>query len=288
MKRFIVPMMLVGAVALSTGCPDGTPGKETVRNSWEDMLDELRKMDDESMKKNWKRYYQRAVAELEAKVKDLNEKKIDLLTKKKLAQKDLDELQPKAASAKKLLKGAIAKYKEQKAEGKSTFAIKSDPTQEMSGDEARELIRRWNAEFKRNYSDEKIKVKVDLARKLTESVGKIQIAIDTYKDKISELNDQMLAYEAELELAKVRDSMNALAQTGVELGSHSDIPSLDQLTTLNKSLDKAIARSEVEADLAKEETELKTKFSSLDDEVGSVGADLQVDAELEKEISEIQ
>lgn len=288
MKRYFVPVLLAGAIAMTTGCPDGTPGKETVRNNWEDMLDELRKMDDESMKKNWKRYYQRAIAELNAKVKDLNDKKINLLVDQKLAQKKIDELAPAAAKAKTILKGAITKYKSQKAEGKSSFAIKSDPTQEMDEGEAKELIRKWSAEYKRNYSDKKVQTQVDLARKLKENVGKIEIAIDTYKDKISELEEQMQSYEAELELAKVRDSMNALANTGVELGNSSEIPTLGQLTALNKSLDKAIARSEVEADLATDEKALQAKFSSLADEVGSVGADLQVDAELEKEISEIQ
>lgn len=288
MKRIFMPLMLAGVVAMSTGCPDGTPGKETVRNGWEDMLDELREMDDESMKKNWKRYYKRAIAELEGKVKSLNEKKIDLLVKKKLAQKEVDELAPKAAGAKKILREAITKYKKQKAEGATSFAIKNDPTDEMSQADAAKLIRKWNAEYNRKYADKKVQTKVQLAKKLSESVGKMEIAIDTYKAKIEELNDQMLAYDAELELAKVRDSMNALANTGVQLGSHSDIPSLDQLSGLNKTLDKAIARSEVEADLVNEEKELKAKFSSLEDEVGSLGADLEVDAELEKEISEIQ
>ena len=37
-KRFALPLMLFGALAL-TGCPDNTPGKETVKNTWEDMLD---------------------------------------------------------------------------------------------------------------------------------------------------------------------------------------------------------------------------------------------------------
>lgn len=288
MKRYFVPMLLAGAIAMTTGCPDGTPGKETVRNNWEDMLDELRKMDDESMKKNWKRYYQRAIAELGEKVKSLNEKKIDLLVKQKLAQKEIDDLAPKATAAKSMLKGAIAKYKTQKAEGKASFAIKNDPSQEMNEGEAKELIRKWSAEYKRKYSDDKVQTKVQLAKKLMESVGQINIAIDTYKDKITELEEQMQSYDAELELAKVRDSMNALASTGVELGNTGEIPTLGQLTALNKSLDKAIARSEVEADLAKDENDLKAKFSSLEDEVGSVGADFAVDAELEKEISEIQ
>ena len=53
-------------------------------------------------------------------------------------------------------------------------------------------------------------------------------------------------------------------------------------------LDKAIAKSEVEAEIAAEEKELKAKFTSLADEVSSVGAELEIDAELEKEISEIQ
>lgn len=288
MKRIFMPLMLAGVVAMSTGCPDGTPGKETARNSWEDAMDELREMDDASMKKNWKRYYKRAISELEAKVKSLNEKKIDLLVKKKMAEKEVNELAPKAAGAKKILKAAIVKYKAQKAEGATSFAIRSDPTAEMSEADAKKLIRKWNAEYKRKYADKKVQTKVQLAKKLAESVGKMEIAIDTYKDKIEELNDQMLSYDAELELAKVRESMNSLANTGVQLGSHSDIPSLDQLTGLNKSLDKAIARSEVESELANEEKELKAKFSSLEDEVGNMGAELEIDAELDKEISEIQ
>ncbi|MGE0707407.1 MAG: hypothetical protein AB7N76_04345 [Planctomycetota bacterium] len=290
MKQIGISLVLLGALLATTGCPDGTPGKETVRNSWEDMLAELKKMDEASMKKHWKRYYERAINELNTKVADLTKKKTDLLVDKKLAQKELDELEPAAKKAKGILQAAISKYKEQAAEaGRKSFTINvNHPEQEYDAAEAKQLLRKWHSEFKRKYADEKITVKVNLVKKLTDSVGKIEIAIDAYKDKVSMLEDQMKTYEAELELAKVRDSMNALCDTGKTLGVQGDIPSLDQLTALNKSLDKAIAKSEVQAELAKEETDLKAKFSSLESEVNGVGAGLEVGSELEKEISAIQ
>jgi hypothetical protein len=287
MKRFCVPLVLLGALLMTTGCPDGTPGKETVRNGWEDMLDELKAMDEASMKKHWKRYYKRAIADLGTKVKDLTEKKIELKVSLKMKENQLNDLAPKASAAKKMLKGAIAKYKEQAAAGKTTFAIKSDPTDEMSPSEAKQLLRKWNSEFKRKYSGKKIATLTNITKKLTASVGKIDIAIDAYKDKIAQLEEQMATYEADLELASIRESMNALCATGTELGSHTGDPSLEQLSKLNKSLDKAIVRSEVEAEMVSDEKELKAKFSSLESEVDSVGAELDL-GDIEKEISEIQ
>ncbi|MBL4845556.1 MAG: hypothetical protein JKY65_08530 [Planctomycetes bacterium] len=288
MKRYFVPLMLAGVVAMTTGCPDGTPGKEAAGNKWEDVLDELREMDEASMKKNWKRYYKRAISELETKVKSLQEKRITILTETKLKENELKELEPKAAAAKKIVRAAIARYKDQKAAGSASFQIKAGATDELTEAEAKKLIRRWSAEYKRKYADAKITKKVTLARKLRDNAGKIEIAIDAYKDKIEALQEQMANYEVELEMAKITDSLTALATGGANLGSHDDVPSLDQLTSLNKSLDKAIARSEVTADLAKEESDLKAKFSSLESEVNSVGAGLDIDAEFEKELSEIQ
>ena len=288
MKRIFVPLMLAGVVAMSTGCPDGTPGKETVRNSWEDMMDELKKMDEASMKKHWKRYYQRAIADLNGKVKDLTDKKIEMKTNLKLKEKELDEKAATAGKAKKLIKGAIAKYKQGVKDGAETISISDDSAaSNMSPDEAKKQIKKWTNEFKRKYSDKKIDTLTNIVKKLKAGVGKLDIAIEAYKDKAEQLSDQMQTYEAELELAKVRESMNALCATGTELEGHTGEPSLDQLTKLNKSLDKAIAKSEVEAEMIAEEKELKAKFSSLDEAVSSVGAELSVD-DLEKEISEIQ
>ena len=288
MKRFFIPFVLLGALVSLTGCPDGTPGKETVRNSWEDMMDELRKMDEASMKKHWKRYYQRAIADLNGKVKDLTDKKIELKTNLKLKEKELDEKAATAGKAKTLIKGAIAKYKQGVKDGAETISISDDPAaSNMSPDEAKKQIKKWTNEFKRKYSDKKIDTLTNIVKKLKASVGKLDIAIEAYKDKAEQLEEQMQTYEAELELAKVRESMNALCATGTELEGHTGEPSLDQLTKLNKSLDKAIAKSEVEAEMVQEEKELKAKFSSLDDAVSSVGSELSVD-DLEKEISEIQ
>lgn len=288
MKRFFIPFVLLGALVSLTGCPDGTPGKETVRNSWEDMMDELKKMDEASMKKHWKRYYQRAIADLNGKVKDLTDKKIELKTNLKLKEKELDEKAATAGKAKTLIKGAIAKYKQGVKDGAETISISDDPAaSNMSPDEAKKQIKKWTNEFKRKYSDKKIDTLTNIVKKLKASVGKLDIAIEAYKDKAEQLEEQMQTYEAELELAKVRESMNALCATGTELEGHTGEPSLDQLTKLNKSLDKAIAKSEVEAEMVQEEKELKAKFSSLDDAVSSVGSELSVD-DLEKEISEIQ
>ena len=288
MKRFFIPFVLLGALVSLTGCPDGTPGKETVRNSWEDMMDELKKMDEASMKKHWKRYYQRAIADLNGKVKDLTDKKIELKTNLKLKEKELDEKAATAGKAKTLIKGAIAKYKQGVKDGAETISISDDPAaSNMSPDEAKQQIKKWTNEFKRKYSDKKIDTLTNIVKKLKASVGKLDIAIEAYKDKAEQLEEQMQTYEAELELAKVRESMNALCATGTELEGHTGEPSLDQLTKLNKSLDKAIAKSEVEAEMVQEEKELKAKFSSLDDAVSSVGSELSVD-DLEKEISEIQ
>tara|TARA_B100000965_G_scaffold308369_1_gene267476 strand:- start:1 stop:867 length:867 start_codon:yes stop_codon:yes gene_type:complete len=288
MKRFFIPFVLLGALVSLTGCPDGTPGKETVRNSWEDMMDELKKMDEASMKKHWKRYYQRAIADLNGKVKDLTDKKIELKTNLKLKEKELDEKAATAGKAKALIKGAIAKYKQGVKDGAETISISDDPAaSNMSPDEAKQQIKKWTNEFKRKYSDKKIDTLTNIVKKLKASVGKLDIAIEAYKDKAEQLEEQMQTYEAELELAKVRESMNALCATGTELEGHTGEPSLDQLTSLNKSLDKAIAKSEVEAEMIQEEKELKAKFSSLDEAVSSVGSELSVD-DLEKEISEIQ
>lgn len=288
MKRFFIPFVLLGALVSLTGCPDGTPGKETVRNSWEDMMDELKKMDEASMKKHWKRYYQRAIADLNGKVKDLTDKKIELKTNLKLKEKELDEKAATAGKAKTLIKGAIAKYKQGVKDGAETISISDDPAaSNMSPDEAKQQIKKWTNEFKRKYSDKKIDTLTNIVKKLKASVGKLDIAIEAYKDKAEQLEEQMQTYEAELELAKVRESMNALCATGTQLEGHTGEPSLDQLTKLNKSLDKAIAKSEVEAEMVQEEKELKAKFSSLDDAVSSVGSELSVD-DLEKEISEIQ
>ncbi|HBP16506.1 MAG TPA: hypothetical protein DEA08_01770 [Planctomycetes bacterium] len=252
------------------------------------MMDELKKMDEASMKKHWKRYYQRAIADLNGKVKDLTDKKIELKTNLKLKEKELDEKAATAGKAKALIKGAIAKYKQGVKDGAETISISDDPAaSNMSPDEAKQQIKKWTNEFKRKYSDKKIDTLTNIVKKLKASVGKLDIAIEAYKDKAEQLEEQMQTYEAELELAKVRESMNALCATGTELEGHTGEPSLDQLTSLNKSLDKAIAKSEVEAEMIQEEKELKAKFSSLDEAVSSVGSELSVD-DLEKEISEIQ
>lgn len=284
-KRYCVPLVLLGALTL-TGCPDGTPGKETAKNSWEDMLDELRKMDEASMKKHWKRYYQKAIADLQNRVKELKEKKVEIATSKKLKENDLNELKAKSNKGKELIKKSIAKYKAQKKEkpDRKTYNISlNDPTEELSEGEAKKRLVGWTREWKRKYAPTRLKNKIDLVKQLTANLHQIDAAIEQYENKIQMLKDQMEEYEVKLEMAKVRESMTALATSGKELSASTGIPSMDQLGKLNKSLDKAITKSEVRAQLADEDKKLEGKKQSLEDAMKKVSVGTEV-SDLEKEL----
>jgi hypothetical protein len=290
-KRFCVPLMLVGAMGTTmtlTGCPDSTPGKETVKNTWQDMLDELSKMDEASRKKHWKRYYQKAIAELKGRVKALKEKKIELMTEAKMKGGDVEKLQATAKKAKAIIKRSIAKYKEQKAQdpNRATFNIDlGNPTTEFSDAEAKQRLRKWTAEYKRKYAPERMKNKLVLVATLKNNVQKVDIAIEAYKNKIAMLEDQMEAYEVKLDTAKLQESMQALAESGKELSSEEGIPELSQLTQLNKSLDKALVKSEIKAKLVEEEKTMESKKMSLEEALKSTpdtaGAEVN---DLEKEL----
>ena len=66
-------------------------------------------------------------------------------------------------------------------------------------------------------------------------------------------------------MAKVRESMVAIAESLRSLSTQQGIPALAQLNDLNESLDKAIVKSEVKAKLAEENSTLETKKKSLED-----------------------
>ncbi len=289
LKRIGVPLVL-GALALTalTGCPDKTPGAETVKNTWEDMLDELKAMDDASRKKHWKRYYQKAIADLEQRVKTMEDKKVNLLVEQKLKGDAVEKLQSTAKKAKAMIKRSIAKYKEQKAEdpNRATFNIDlQDASAEFSDADAKKRLRKWTTEYKQKYAPERMKGKVQLVAMLKTNAAKIDIAIDAYKSKIQMLKDQMEEYEVKLDMAKLNDSMRALAESGKSLSTHEGIPELSQLTELNKSLDKALVKSDIQAQLAEEGKTMAKKNQSLEEALKSTpdtaGAEV---GDLEKEL----
>jgi chromosome segregation ATPase len=274
LKRICVPLVVLGAVGTVslTGCPDKTPGKETIKNTWQDMLDQLSKMDEASMKKHWKRYYQKAIDDLQSRVKALHEKKVELMTEQEMKGKEVAELEAKAKKAKTIIKRAIAKYKEQKAEdpNRATFNINlSSPTTKYSDSEAKDQLRRWTAQYKRTYSKDRLQSKAQLVATLKNNTQRIDIAIDAYQNKIQMLKDQMEAYDAKLETAKLKESMRALAESGSELSTEKGIPELAQLSKLNKSLDKAIVKEDIRDKLAADEKSLETKKMSLDEAMKS-------------------
>jgi hypothetical protein len=273
---FTVFILLLPTLFLA-GCPDGTPGKETVKNKWEDMVDELKEMDKASMKKNWKRYYLKAIEALREKEKTLTNLKIERMTDLKIKEKELGALEERAGKARKIIKGGIEQLKNAKSEVVSTNDVKiSIQNREYSPKEAKKLLKKWGREFQRKYSSERVALLIKTVKKYTDIVGKLDIALELYKDKIQQLTDTMENFEAELELVKARESLNALCVTGSELDAlGSGIPQLDKLKLINKGLNRAIARSEVEGELVKQERDLETKFTSLESEIDSVGSDLK-------------
>jgi hypothetical protein len=290
-KRICVPLLL-GTLALTglTGCPSGgTPGAETVKNTWQDMLDELSKMDDASRKKHWKRYYQKAIADLEQRVKAMKEKKVELMVEQKMKGDDLEKLQATAKKAKTIIQRSIAKYKEQKAQdpNRTTFNIDlGNPTSEFSDADAKERLRKWTNQYKSTYAPDRMKSKVQIVAMLKNNTSKIDIAIEAYKSKIQMLKDQMEEYEVKLDMAKLQESMTALAESGKSLSTHEGIPELKQLTELNKSLDKALVKSEIQAKLAEEDKSMASKKMSLEEALkatpDNAGAEV---GDLEKELN---